>query len=180
MTNRVEQRFNRAAPEKQAGEPVARVASRSFQNNRKVCRFPVVNALALAAVLVTAACEGRVDVRGNKPDPDILAELESNQASRAEVEQLLGTPSTTAMFTNETWLYISKTTNTFAFFDPEIVEQTVVVIQFSDADQIASVDRLGVEDGRIVQLNENRTPTLGNEFSAIEQLLNNIGRFNKD
>jgi len=140
--------------------------------------------MALAGVMIAAllvgACTGRVNVRGNKPDPDILAEIKEQQYSRAEVEQLIGTPSTVAVFSSETWLYISKTTETWAFLDPEVVEQTVVVVQFNDNDQVASIDTLGVEDGRIVTLNENRTPTLGNDLSAIEQLLNNVGRFNKE
>lgn len=145
---------------------------------RFVAHFFVSGLLAISLTL--SACTGRVNVRGNKPDPDILSEIIEEKYSRAEVEQLIGTPSSVAVFSNETWLYISKTTETWAFLEPEVLEQTVVVIQFDDNDQVASVDTLGIEDGRIVSLNENATPTLGNDLSAIEQLLNNMGRFNKE
>lgn len=146
---------------------------------RALASARAVTAGVLVGVLLVSACTGRVNVRGNKPDPDLLTEIQEQQYSRAEVEQLIGTPSTVAAFSNETWLYISKTTEAWAFLEPEIIEQTVVVVQFND-DQVASIDTLGVEDGRIVALNENTTPTLGNDLSAIEQLLNNVGRFNKD
>ena len=137
-------------------------------------------ATVMAATLLVSACTGRVNIRGNKPDPDVLTEIVEQKYSRAEVEQLIGTPSTVAVFSGEAWLYISKTTEAWAFLDPEIVEQTIVVVRFDDNDQVAHVDTLDVEDGRIVALNENTTPTLGNDFSAIEQLLNNVGRFNKE
>lgn len=135
---------------------------------------------AMVAVLMVGACTGRVNVRGNNPDPDILAEIATERYSRIEVEQLIGTPSSVAVFSNETWLYISKTTEAWAFLSPEVIEQTVVVIQFDDNDQVTSVDTLGIEDGHVVALNENVTPTLGNDLTAIEQLLNNVGRFNEE
>ncbi|MEQ8664363.1 MAG: outer membrane protein assembly factor BamE [Rhodospirillales bacterium] len=160
-------RLNRAFTEKQP----AAIA-------RRLSRGMAVVALGLA--LATTGCTKRVDVRGNKPDPDMLRTLVEDKLTREEVTQILGTPSTVALFTNETWLYISQTTEAIAFLEPEVVEQTVVVVQFSDSGEVASVDTLGVEDGRLVSLSEKTTPTLGNELGAIQQMIGNIGRFNVD
>ena len=161
-------RLNRAHRETQPG----RVAGR---------RLPrTLGAVALSLIVATTGCTTRVDVRGNKPDADVLQTILEDKYSRDQVTQVLGTPSTVALFTNETWLYISQTTETLAFLEPEVIDQTVVVVQFSDAGEVSSVDTLGVEDGRLVQLSNKTTPTLGNELSAIQQMLGNIGRFNTE
>ena len=36
---------------------------------------------------------------------------------------------------------------------------------------------LGLEDGRIIELVERKTPTAGNEITFLQQLFGNLGRF---
>jgi len=139
--------------------------------------------MALSAALLisaTAACAPRVDVRGNLPDPDLLEEVKGGGYGREDVVQLLGSPSTTAMFENETWFYVSQRTETVAFLEPEIVEQTVVILQFGDGGSVKSVDTVSLEDGKIVTPTDRVTPTLGNDLTVLEQMIGNIGRFNTD
>jgi len=141
---------------------------------------------ALPAVLVAGlalgvnGCTPRVDVRGNLPDPELLEEIRAGGFGRDDVAQLLGSPSTTAMFENETWFYVSQKTQTVAFLEPEVVEQTVVVVQFENTGEVKSVDQLDLEDGRIVTPTEKVTPTLGNDLTILEQALGNLGRFNSE
>ncbi len=137
------------------------------------------SAIILTASLLTA-CESRIETRGNLPDPDLLETVQSSEHSRDQVAQLLGSPSTTAMFENETWFYISERRETFAFFEPEVLERKVVIIQFDKTGILTTVAEVGLEDGRIIEPVERETPTLGNDLNAIEQMLGNIGRFNKD
>lgn len=164
-----------------AGQTFNQLPARKQDTRTRTPRTHRLRGAMVAAILLlgVTACMGRINTHGNKPDPDFLAEILEEKYSKAEVEKLIGTPSTVAMFSNETWLYISNKVETFIFLEPEIMEQTVVAIRFSEADEVASIDTLGVEDGRLVYLNENATPTLGNEFSALEQMINNIGRFSR-
>ena len=135
-------------------------------------------ACALAAVTVLGACEARVGTRGNLPDPDMVAQLATGETRRNEVTQLLGSPSTIALFDFETWIYISERTETTAFFEPEVIDRKVLVVQFDKDGTLASVQGLGLEDSHDVEPIERTTPTAGNEVTILDQLLGNIGRFN--
>ncbi len=143
----------------------------------RIWRFST--AIVFSAYLL-AACETRIETRGNLPDPDLLETVQSSEHSRDQVAQLLGSPSTVAMFENETWFYISERRETFAFFEPEVLERKIVIVQFDDAGLLKTVAEVGLEDGQIVIPVDRETPTLGNDLNAIQQMLGNIGRFNRE
>ena len=46
----------------------------------------------LAAAIFVAGCQGRIDVRGNLPDPDLLQDIEIGHITKNEVVELLGSP----------------------------------------------------------------------------------------
>ena len=122
-------------------------------------------------------CAPRVDTRGNLPDPDVLADIKPGQQSRDEVAEILGSPSSIAAFDQETWYYISKRTETFAFFEPEVQDRRVVVVRFDAKGIVADLKYLGLEDGRAVNLIDRETPTAGNEVTFLQQIFGNVGRF---
>jgi outer membrane protein assembly factor BamE (lipoprotein component of BamABCDE complex) len=128
--------------------------------------------------LVASACSGKFDARGNEPDPDKVLAVHPGIDSRQQVAQLLGTPSTTSTFDPNTWYYISKRTEQYAFFDPDIIDQEVLVVKFDDGGLVSDMYIYGVEDGRIVEPVERTTPTYGQELTLMQQLIGNFGRFN--
>ena len=138
--------------------------------------FGTVCAGVLAFAVV--GCTPRFDTRGNLPDPELLAEVKPGQHSRDEVADILGSPSSIAAFDDTTWYYISKRTQTFAFFAPEVDDQQVVVVNFDDKGVVSQVKMLGLEDGQVVNLVDRETPTAGNEVTFFQQIFGNIGRFN--
>src|SRR5690349_6416960 len=73
-------------------------------------------ALALGLPLAMSGCAKDVEQRGNLPKPEALAQLQPGEQTRQDVEQILGTPSTTAVFDSETWYYISGHTTQYAFY----------------------------------------------------------------
>lgn len=131
---------------------------------------------ALAASLL-AACTPRIATHGNLPDPDILADIVPGEIAKDEVEEILGSPSSVAMFGEEVWYYISERKETTAFFAPELAERNVVIVRFDEEGVVSAVDKLGMTDGRIIEPVERETPTAGNEMTIIQQLLGNFGRF---
>jgi len=52
-------------------------------------------------------------------------------------------------------------------------------VRFDDKGVVSSIEALGLEDGRNVELVERATPTAGNEMTILEQVLGNMGKFNK-
>src|SRR5262245_34248170 len=134
--------------------------------------------VGLAVALAAGACTARIDQRGNKPDEDQVVLINPGVDDKNRVAELIGTPSVISTFNDRTWYYISKRTETVAFFDPETVDQEVLAISFDDNGVVDNMRIYGPEDGRTIAYVDRTTPTEGNELTLIQQLLGNLGRFN--
>ena len=134
-------------------------------------------ALALTALAVVACA--RVEYRGNLPDPEVLATIQPGKHTRDDVTQKIGSPSSIAVFDDETWLYISQQVESRAFFEPKIKDRQVLVVSFDKNGFVNDIRKLSLEDGRTIQHVERTTPTAGNELTFLDQLVGNFGRFNK-
>jgi outer membrane protein assembly factor BamE (lipoprotein component of BamABCDE complex) len=132
---------------------------------------------AIAALSAAAACapvqtyNGFRSDRNNQeiPDPQVGVD------TRSTVQQRFGSPSTTAVFDQTAWYYVSSVQERVAFYTPRITDRDVMVVRF-DGDTVAAVEKYGVERGRIVSYNDEVTPTRGPELSVLEQLLGTIGQ----
>lgn len=142
---------------------------------RRAASLTALGALALGL----AACQARIDTRGNLPDPELVEKLQPGVQDRDQVAQLLGSPSSVGTFDDSKWYYISKRTETLAFFDPEIVDQQVLVVEFDDAGMLSDVKLYDEDDRQDVELVERETPTSGTEMTVLKQFFGNIGRFNR-
>lgn len=131
-------------------------------------------------VIVLAACTPRIDVRGNLPDPDLLADIEVGHINKRQVVDLIGSPSSISPFASDTWYYVSERTETVAFFEPEVKDRKVLIIQFDKQGVAREVKTLGLEDSRKIALVERTTPTAGTELTVLKQLFGNLGRFNTE
>lgn len=134
-------------------------------------------AIAISLALL-AACAPTVNVQGFVPDEEQLASVQTGVDSKDAVVSKLGSPSTIAAFDDNTWIYFSKKTETFAFYEPKVIEQHVVAINFDPDGRVAEVKRFTLEDGRLIDPVTRKTPTHGRELGVLEQLFGNIGRFN--
>ena len=142
---------------------------------------PFLFAAAAAAALAGATgCAPTRDVRGHVFAPDSLDRLQPGLDSRASVAAALGTPSAVGTFDPNRWYYISRTTETTAFLDPDVLDQQVLVLAFNDAGVLTDVHRFGLADAYRITLVDRITPTHGRELGIVEQLVGNIGRFNPE
>lgn len=141
---------------------------------------------ALAAKCVTgtvvltvavSACSSRLESHGNIPDQEIVESIRIGKSNRAQISEMLGTPSARATFDQEAWYYVGKRTSKFAFMKAEVLKRKVLVIRFDDKGIVQQVERLDKEDGRDVQVVDRKTPTKGKELTILKQLLGNVGRF---
>jgi outer membrane protein assembly factor BamE (lipoprotein component of BamABCDE complex) len=138
---------------------------------------PLLSAFVAAAL---AACTPIVELRGNLPTPEALAQIKPGETTQDEVMTLLGTPSTTMTYGGEEWHYISSKTEYVAFLAPVEKERTVISIAFDLDGKVKTMDRRGLKDGKAVETVSRETPSAGKEMSVIEQLVGNVGRFKKD
>jgi outer membrane protein assembly factor BamE (lipoprotein component of BamABCDE complex) len=134
--------------------------------------------LGLFAVAL-AACSPRIDQRGNLLDPDSVLTIQPGVQTKDQVAELLGTPSTVGTFDDKSWYYISKRTETTAFFAPDITDQQVVVVKFDDLDVVRKVQFYGMNDAYEIEPVDRVTPTYGQKLTILQQLFGNIGRFTK-
>lgn len=148
-----------------------------FPSPRRRRRSPAM--LAAAFALSLGGCQTAIDVRGFVPDDESLSRIEVGKQNKDDVRELLGTPSTVGLFGDETWLYISRRTSTYAFLEPKILEQKVVAILFDEQGSVTDIRKLELSDGKVVEHVARVTPSPGKELSFLEQLLGNVGRFNK-
>lgn len=135
--------------------------------------------MGIVMCVALVACAPRLDTRGNLPDPEKLAKIKTGEHTRIQVAEILGSPSNISTFDLETWYYVSQWTETTAFFEPDVITRKVVILRFDKDGTLTDVRTIGLEDGRVVQPVERVTPTSGNEITFIEQILGNLGKFNK-
>jgi outer membrane protein assembly factor BamE (lipoprotein component of BamABCDE complex) len=139
-----------------------------------------INRLLIASALVLGlgACSPTIENRGYVPDKESLEKVKPGGQTRSDVADLLGTPSSVTPFSENTWIYIQSRTSTMAFFDPKVLEQNVVVVDFDDAGLVQDVRRYTLEDGKVIDPVSRKTPAPGKELSFLEQLVGNVGKFN--
>lgn len=137
-----------------------------------------ITGVVLAALLggATFACAPTVRTHGYAPDDALLAEIAVGRDSRATVAQKIGRPVTQSTFDEDAWYYVGSTVEHHMYHAPKVVERRVVAVRFDQNDVVEDVDTYGVEDGRIVDLTTQTTPTHGRELTVLQQVLGNIGR----
>ena len=139
--------------------------------------FVLLATVAGAAAFVS--CAPDVEQRGNLPNPDKLAEIHAGRTTKDEVAKILGTPSSVSIFNNDkSWYYVSRRTSQTAFFDPDVLDQQVYIVNFDDQGVVKAVDHKVMEDGKEITPVARATPAPGRELSFLEQLIGNLGKFN--
>lgn len=133
--------------------------------------------LSLLCLLIETGCT-TIDIRGHEIQPDQLTPLEMGVTTKEQVADHLGTPSSVSTFGNKTWYYMSETTRRRGFLSPEVLRSNITCIQFDDHGRIESIDSLTEKDHQVISHVQRSTPTAGYEFSVIQQIFGNIGRFN--
>jgi outer membrane protein assembly factor BamE (lipoprotein component of BamABCDE complex) len=133
--------------------------------------------VAVAAALLLGACDPLVDYRGNLPDPQAVDKLQPGIATKADVTSSLGSPSTVGTFDPNVWYYISRHTETLAFFDPDVIDQRVLEIKFDGTGKVEAINRYGLDDAGSVKVTEAVTPTAGQSMTLFQQLFGNLGRY---
>ena len=133
--------------------------------------------LVLGAALMgisVAGCSPHPRIQGNVVDPQLLEQVKPGALNKDQVQTLIGTPSSVSTFDQNTWYYISKETERWAFFEPTVLNQQVVVVEFDDKNVVKAVHKYGEEDGKDVQVVSRTTPTRGKSLGVFDQLWNTL------
>ena len=132
--------------------------------------------VALGAAMLATGCVSIIGQRGYLADEILLQSVQPGVDDRQSVERTLGRPSFISQFGEPVWYYVSSTTGQKPFSNPKINGHTVLAVHFDAADNVASVERSGIEQVARIDPENDETPTLGRERSFLEDLFGNIGQ----
>jgi outer membrane protein assembly factor BamE (lipoprotein component of BamABCDE complex) len=133
-------------------------------------------AIALLMAVGASGCTASRDFHGYVPDQALPTDVKPSVDTRSTVLARLGTPSTTSVFDDKLWVYMSSTRELLAFYYPKVVQREIVAIQFDDQDVVSDVLVYDVTAGRTISYNSRVTPTRGRELGILEQLFGTLGR----
>lgn len=129
-------------------------------------------------VLIASSCSRGSEIQGYMFRPDDVASLTIGKTTKEEVMRKFGSPSSKSDFGVETWFYVSKKTKSVAFFEPKTLEQDVLALEFN-GETLSNIKKLGLNEARNIAFSKDFTPTEGNTIGFFEQILGNVGKFNK-
>jgi outer membrane protein assembly factor BamE (lipoprotein component of BamABCDE complex) len=151
-----------------------------MNTRRRAARLTAVLVTGLAVLGLASGCAPELDARGDMIESSRLERLQPGVQKKDDVAQLLGSPSSTAVFDDETWYYIADVEQRYSIFDRDIAERQVVTLRFDSSGVLREIDAHGLERGREVDLVARETPSFGQSPDLIQQVMGNLGRFNRD
>ncbi len=97
---------------------------------------------------------------------------------RSDVLRTLGSPTTQSTFNPDIWYYIGQETEKRGILDPKVIEERIVMVRFHPETGIVETVE-DIDNERInIPIARDKTKTHGNEISALQQMLGNLGKFN--
>jgi outer membrane protein assembly factor BamE (lipoprotein component of BamABCDE complex) len=135
-------------------------------------------AVAVTAMLAAAGCSPEVNQRGDLPSPERVAEIHPG-LTKEQVVKILGTPSSMGVFDDNSWYYISRKTSRISFLEPDVLDQQVLAINFDNNGIVRDMGHRTLADARDIEPAPGATPAPGRELTFMEQIIGNVGRFNK-
>ena len=130
---------------------------------------------AAAAGLLLAGCSKIEDRTGYVVDEALVTAIQPGVDNKESVMNTLGRPSFTGQFNENDWFYVSRSTKNLAFNMPHPKDQTILRVRFDQAGNVTAVDRRGMEQVASINPSGDKTPTLGQDRSLLEELFGNIG-----
>lgn len=134
--------------------------------------------LSISTALILASCTPMVDTRGHSGEAEDLKQVIVGQSSADDVTAILGSPTSTSSFGDPIWYYVTQKQERVGMFATKVAEQHVTAIAFDENKLVSSIAEYSKEDSKPVQIVRKTTPTEGHDFTVIEQMLGNLGRFN--
>ena len=148
------------------------------RSSRRAGRLATAGAALLLSAGV-AACAPEITTHGFVPDPEDLAQVVPGVTDRDEVWALLGTPTSRSTEDDSRWYYVTRVMENFAFYDPDFVGASVIVVDFNDAGTVEHVNYRALPETEEFALIDRETPTQGKDLGLLEQLFGNLGKFDR-
>ena len=129
-------------------------------------------------VMAVSACGSDVFVthNGNMPANDRILMLQKGQ-NKAEVRELLGSPSSVSPLDKNTWIYMSSDVKRVAFLKPVELNRDVLTVKFDDKDIVSSISRYSKEQGREIEISKDATEFQESEQGFFKEYFGGVGAY---
>jgi outer membrane protein assembly factor BamE (lipoprotein component of BamABCDE complex) len=128
----------------------------------------------LTAAILTTACAPVVTVHGYAPSQAETDAIIPGGDTLVSIQQRLGRPSSAGLIGDSAWYYVQTTISQYTYNPPEVIDRTVVAVEFDDGGTVTAVNRYGIADGRVIDLNTRVTETNARKLGILEQLFGNL------
>jgi outer membrane protein assembly factor BamE (lipoprotein component of BamABCDE complex) len=132
-------------------------------------------AMMVGTALLASGCSRIVASQGYLIDETLLTSIQPGVDNKQSVERTLGRPTLASQFDTNEWYYVSRNTGQYAFIQPKVQSQTILVVTFDGDGNVANVERRGMDKIADVSIESDKTPTLGRKTGIFEDIFGNIG-----
>jgi outer membrane protein assembly factor BamE (lipoprotein component of BamABCDE complex) len=151
------------------------MAEKKFQPGRVTRAAVIVAAALLTTSLGACGGFGETFQRGYVLPDGALEQIQIG-ASQDQVLIVMGTPSTVATVSGETFYYISqRTERPVAFMPDEVTNQQVIAVYFDKDRRVRRLANYGLRDGKVFDFVSKTTETGGEELNYLRFLFKIVG-----
>lgn len=131
---------------------------------------------ALLLIILTG-CQ-TIYSRGQYIDDQQLEQLMKKNMTKEQVTDLIGSPNLVPDYTPDTWYYAQRSLAYRAWFTPEVISQRIVMVKFEKG-KTSEVEVFNKEHINEITVAQEYTKALGNDKTALQRFVHNLGKFNK-
>lgn len=131
--------------------------------------------LALLLALAAGACTETTITRGQVLLPSRLAQVQPGVSTKADVQYLLGSPSTTGTFNDNRWYYVTSNLKDEPLNPNQLQSRKVLIVDFDPSGTVVAVDNKAETDGRPLTPDSAETETHGQSLGILDSMMQNVG-----
>lgn len=132
--------------------------------------------VVLSGALALSACVTLYRDHGYIPPQEQLDALRVGVDTRETVAEAVGTPGASGVFNQGGYYYISTRMRHYGASEPRPVSRELVAISFDPRGRVSNIERFGLQDGRVIELERRVTDNGLEDKTFLRQLLGNLGR----
>ena len=135
------------------------------------------NLLFVAFLVLNTGCTSDLflDNNGNIPDNEKISQIKLGQ-DKAEVRDILGSPSAVTALSDDHWIYMSSTIKRVAFMKPNEVNRQLLALTFENG-KLVKIDERSLEDGNKINIDTDSTPTASHEQGFFRKYFGGVGSY---
>ncbi|MDR2098481.1 MAG: outer membrane protein assembly factor BamE [Rickettsiales bacterium] len=130
----------------------------------------------MAMCLLLASCITK-EYKSGVPIREAEMERMQSAATKRQVRDILGSPSSMTFVGPEKWFYFNAEGSIFAFLDPKFQKYQILSVKFNPDDTVAEMKLSDIKDKEFATAEAGTELPSEIKLSFFQELFGNIGRF---